>query len=126
MQAIVDKTCQYSNYIVQGIVFMSLQLLTHARKPFSYSFYLHHILVRVALIKFIAYRWLQAMTRGLSPNLLNLAGSVPDMTIQFGLTPSSSKNRVISANNKGPITRPVTEKIVTLQIWIINYQISTM
>lgn len=89
MQAIVDKTCQYSNYIVQGIVFMSLQLLTHARKPFSYSFYLHHILVRVALIKFIAYRWLQAMTRSLSPNLLNLAGSVPDMTIQFGLTPSS-------------------------------------
>lgn len=89
MQAIVDKTCQYSNYIVQGIVFMSLQLLTHARKPFSYSLYLHHILVRVALIKFIAYRWLQAMTRSLSPNLLNLAGSVPDMTIQFGLTPSS-------------------------------------
>lgn len=89
MQAIVDKTCQYSNYIVQGIVFMSLQLLTHARKPFSYSFYLHHILVRVALIKFIAYRWLQAMTRSLSPNSLNLAGSVPDMTIQFGLTPSS-------------------------------------
>lgn len=61
------------------------------------------------------------MTRSLSPNLLNLAGSVPDMTIQFGLTPSSYKNRVISANNKGPITRPVTEKIVTLQIWIINY-----
>lgn len=68
---------------------MSLQLLTHARKRFSYSFYLHHILVRVALTKFIAYRWLQAMTRSLSPNLLNLAGSVPDMTIQFGLTPSS-------------------------------------